>query len=225
MKTRKNQQKRTLIVLTMPLFIMIMATVGYGAFHDQITTQLTLATTPKPTITTDIQLINAANNDITIIVNSENKTILDTDPATLQILTTITNTAQTPINALTINTTIPNNWQWTQQLTATLITTETTIPIDETQYTINHDPTTQTLLITIPNITTATGQKLNQNNQLTITYHIEYTLKGEQVPEEYRFNPPTYETTTTTTAMTEMEGWKSDPTQATLHFTTHIYLA
>ncbi|MBX5328621.1 MAG: hypothetical protein QHH18_07420 [Candidatus Bathyarchaeota archaeon] len=224
MKRTTNPSKHALLILALPLLTITIITIAYGTFHDQITTQLTLATTPKPTITTDIQLINAPNNDITIIVNSENKTILDTDPTTLQILTTITNTAQTPINALTINTTIPNNWQWTQQLTATLITTETTIPIDETQYTINHDPTTQTLLITIPNIKTATGQKLNQNNQLTITYHIEYTLKGEQIPEEYRFNPPTYETTTTTTAMTETEGWKSDPTQATLYFTTHIYL-
>ncbi len=225
MKRRKNQQKRALLTLTLPLFITIMATIGYGAFQDQITTQFNLITWQKPTITTNTQIINTQNNEITIIVNSENKTILDTDPTTLQILTTTTNTGTTPINALTINTTIPNNWNWTQQLAITLITGETTITIDETKYTINHDPTTQALLITIPNINIATGQKLNQNDQLTITFHINYTLKGEQIPEEYQFSPPSYEITTTATAMPEMEGWNSDPAQATLNFTTHIYLA
>jgi len=221
---RKGRSKRTLLILTLPIFLMMVATIGYGTLYDQINATLTLATVKKPTITVDSQLINAPTNEVNLTVNNETKTIENTDPTTLKILISITNNGTTPINALTINETLPNDWNWTQQLSITMIKENTTIYVPETKYTINYNANTQNLLITIPDIKTAIGEKQNQNDTLTIVFNIKYNLIGEPLPPEYENNPPSYVNTATVTAMTGIEGWKSDLSCTTLSFTTHIYL-
>jgi hypothetical protein len=224
MRTRKEKSKRTLLILTLPLFLLTIATIGYGTYYDQINAEITLVTVKKPTITVNSQLINAPTNEVNLTVNNETKIIQDADPTDLEILISITNNGTTPINALTINETLPNDWNWTQQLSITMIKENTSIYIPETKYTINYDPNTQNLLITIPDIKTAIGQKQNQNDTLTIVFTIKYNLIGEQLPPEYENNPPSYANTATITAMTGIEGWKSDLSCTTLSFTTHIYL-
>jgi len=214
-----------LLILTLPLFIIMIATIGYGTLQDQINTSITLATVQKPTITVDSLLLNAQTNIVELIVNNATKTIEDTDPTTLQILLSITNNGTTPINALTINETLPNDWNWTQQMSITIIRENKTTQIPEIHYTINYDPITKNLFITIPDIKTATGENQNQNNTLTIIFNIEYSLKGELLPQEYENDPPSYVNTATVTAMTGIEGWKSDLSCTTMSFAMHIYLA
>lgn len=224
MRRRKEKSKRTLLILILPLFLLTIATIGYGTYYDEINAEITLATVKKPTITVDSQLINAPTNEVNITVNNETKTIENTDPTNLKILISITNNGTTPINALTINETLPNDWNWTQQLSITMIKGNTSIYVPETHYTINYDANTQNLLITIPDIKTAIGEKQNQNDTLTIVFNIKYNLIGEPLPPEYENNPPSYLNTATITAMTGIEGWKSDLSCTTLSFTTHIYL-
>lgn len=220
MKRRTNRQKRTLLILTLPLVILTIATIGYAAFSDRINIEMTLGTWQKPTITIESQLINAPTNEVTIIVNNETKTITDTLPATLEVLISIKNTGTTPINALTINETLPEDWNWTQQLSIMIVRENIATQVPENQYTTTYDA--QTLLITMPDIKTATGQKQNQDETITITLSIEYKLKEETLPTEYELNPPTYENTATATAMTQIESWKSEPACSTLTFTTTI---
>lgn len=219
---RNGKSKHTLLVLTLPIFLIMVATIGYGTIYDQINASLTLATVQKPTITVDSQLLNAQSNEVKLIVNNTTKTIEDTDPTTLQILISITNNGTTPINALIINETLPNNWNWTQQISILIVRGNTTTQIPETQYTLNYDTTTQNLLITIPDLKTATGERQNQNEVLTIAFNIEYNLKGEPLPQEYENNPPSYTNTATVTAMTTIEGWKSETSFTIVSFTTQI---
>ncbi len=214
-----------LLILTLPLFLIMIATIGYGTLQDQINTNITLATVQKPAITVDSQLLNAQTNIVELIVNNATKTIEDTDPTTLQILLSITNNGTTPINALTINETLPNDWNWTQQMSITIIRENTTTQIPEIHYTINYALITKNLFITIPDIKTATGEKQSQNDTLSIVFNIEYSLKGELLPQEYENDPPSYVNTATVTAMTGIEGWKSDLSCTTMSFATHIYLA
>jgi len=220
MKRRNDQSKRTLLALTLPLVMLTIATIAYAAYSDRINIEMTLGVWQKPTITIESQLTNAPTNEVTITVNNETKTIEDTNPTTLQILITIKNTGTTPINALTINETLPNDWNWTQQLSIMIVRQSTNTQVPENQYTTTYDG--QTLLITIPDIKTATGQKQNQDETITASLTIEYKLKGETLPQEYENNPPTYENTATATAMTEIESWKSEPACSTLSFTASI---
>jgi hypothetical protein len=220
MRRKDDQSKRTLLALTLPLVMLTIATIAYAAYSDRINVEMTLGVWQKPTITIDSQLTNAPTNKVAIIVNNETRTIEDTLPTPLEILITITNTGTTPINALTINETLPNDWSWTQQLSIMIVRQSTDTQIPENQYTTTYDG--QTLLITIPDIKTATGQKQNQDEAITASLTIEYKLKRETLPPEYENNPPTYENTATATAMTEIESWKSEPACSTLSFTTSI---
>jgi ABC-type antimicrobial peptide transport system ATPase subunit len=201
----------------------MIATIGYGTYYDQVTIDMTLVTVKKPTIKVDSMLINAPTNEVNFTISNETKTIQDTTPSILKIFISITNNGTTPVNTLTINETLPNDWNWTQQLSIAMIKGNNTIYISETHYTTKYDAETQNLLITIPDIKTAIGEKQNQNDTLAVVFNVKNKLIGEPLPPEYENNPPSYLNTATITAMTGTEGWKSDPSCTTLPFTTHIY--
>lgn len=201
----------------------MLSTLGYAAFYDQINTTIKLVTMPKPSIAVSAALINAPTNEVAVTINNETKTILNTDPEILQAQIAITNNGTTPINALTINITLPTDWNWNQQLSAVITRGNATTQIPETNYTTNYDQTTQILLITIPDIEAATGEKQNQNHILTVTFTTEYSLKEQPLPPEYENTPPTYTITATVTSLTSTGGWESDPACIGTSFSTLIF--
>lgn len=157
---------------------------------------------------------------VTLIVDNITKTIEKTDPTSLQILINITNSGPTLITKLVINDTLPTDWNLTQQPLIQYHQTDgNTTLIDPAHFIVVYDSTTKTLHISLPDIKTAIGKYLNQNETIFITLNTAYALTGNQLPPEYENNPPTY----TNTATAYITSWQSQPTTSTLDFTTNIY--
>ena len=222
MKRKKLKTKRKFVVLLFPLILILSAIVAYGAWRDYVRLNLGLTTTTKPTIEVNTILLNAPNNIVTIIVNSTTKTVENTDPNPLQILINVTNTSATPITKLAINDTLPTDWNLTQQPLMQLVETDgNTTLVDPTHCTVIYDSTTKTLIISVPDIKTATGKFLTQNETILISFSITYNLIGNQLPPEYENDPPTC--TNTATAIALITSWESQPTTSISPFITDIY--
>jgi len=203
---------------------MLVLIVGYGSLRDEIVSEITLKAMQKPAITVETLLINAQSNEVKLIVNNETKIIEETDPTILHIQVIITNNGSTPINTLLINETLPNDWRWTQEALATITRKNITMFIPETHYNINYDVETHSLTITMLDIESAIGFKLNQNDTVSVFFKIEYSLTGKMLPPEYEASPPSYAMNSSTIGMTKIDWWKSDLTCNFLSFTTYIYL-
>ena len=222
MKRKNRKTKRNFVLLFFPLILTVSVAITYGAWQDYVRLKRGLTATPKPTIEVSSIFLNAPDNTVTIIVNSTTRTIENIDPDLLQILINVTNTGTTPITKLAVNDTLPADWNLTQQPLMQLVETDgNTTLVDPTHCTVIYDPTTKNLIISVPDIKTATGKILTQNETVLISFSITYNLTGNQLPPEYENNPPTY--TNTATAIAYITSWQSQPITSISPLITNIY--
>ena len=221
MKRKSRTTRRKIVVLLFPLILLIFFTIAYGAWQDYVTLNMSLTISQEPTIEVNSLLLNAQDNIVTLIVDNTTKTIENTDPNPLQILINITNSGPNPITKLVVNDTLPTDWNPTQQPLIQYTQTDgNTTLIDPTYFTVVYDSTTKTLYISLPDIETATGKFLNQNETIFIALNTAYALIGNQPPPEYEDSTIVYTNTATATAY--ITSWQSEPTTSTLAFTTNI---
>lgn len=221
MKRKNRNTKRKIVVLLFPLFLLVFFTIAYGAWQDYVSFNMSFAVSQEPTIEVNSLLLNTQNNIVTLIVDNTTKTIENTDPNPLQILINITNSGPTPITKLIINNTLPTDWNPTQQpLIQYTQTDRTTTLIDPDHFTVEYDSTTKTIHISLPDIETAIGKFLNQNETIYIVLNIAYALIGNQLPPEYEDSTLLYTNTATATAY--ITSWESQPVTSTSVFTTNI---
>lgn len=221
MKRKNRRTKKRIVVPLLPLVLLVFFTVAYGAWQDYAHLNMSFTVSQEPTIEVNTLLLNAQNNIVTLIVDNTTKTIENTDPNPLQILINITNSGPTPITKLVINDTLPTDWAPTQQLLIQYTQTDgNTTLIDPGHFTVVYDSTTKTLCISLPDIKTAIGKFLNQNETIYIVLNIAYALIGNQLPPEYEDSTLLYTNTATATAY--ITSWQSQPITSTLAFTTNI---
>jgi hypothetical protein len=218
MKRKTQSSKRILAFLLLPLFAILTASAAYGTYENYVTLQMNLVVAQKPTIAVACTLVNTNSNSITILVNSTTKTIQTTEPASPILYINITNTGETPIDKITLNDTIPNDWTLRQIRMQLIQSDQTQIEISATDFTIQYNPEIGIATLTF-NIRNALGKTFNQYESMLISLYIEYNLLGQPMPNEYETNPPTY---TNTVTVSEWTGnWQDHPTITTLTFTTN----
>jgi len=198
--------------------MMVFATVAYGVIQNYATFNISLTTAQKPTIALSSTLINTYNNSVTIFVNNT-KIIEKTEPAFLLIYINVTNTGRTPIDKITLNDTILNDWTLRETRIQLVEADETCVEIKSTYFTIEYSLEND-IILAIPSIKNASGKTLNQNESIMISLYIVYDLIGQQVPPEYETNPPIYTNTVAVTAW--LGSWQCQPITSTLGFTINI---
>lgn len=220
MKRKTRWSKRVLILLLLPLFTIVFATIAYAVWQNYVTFNKNLTPEQKPTIAVTCTMLNTYENSVTLVVDSTTKIIETTEPAFPLIHINITNTGKTPIDKITLNDTIPNNWTLRDVHMQLVQADQTHIEINATYFTIEYS-SENNIIITTPNIKNALGKDLNQNESIIISLYIEYNLMGQPLPTRYETNPPTYTNTVTATAW--IGSWQSEFTSATATFTSYIY--
>ena len=221
MKRKNRHTRRKIVVLLFPLILLVFFTIAYGAWRHYVSLNISFTVSQEPTIEVNSFLLNAQNNIVTLIVDNTTKTIENTDPNLLQILINITNSSPTPITKLVINDTLPTDWNPIQQPLIQYTQTDgSTTVINPAYFTVVYDSATKTLCISLPDIKTATGKFLNQNETIFVALNTAYTLIGNQLSPEYENNMLVYTNTATATAY--ITSWQSQPTISTLVFTANI---
>ena len=220
MKRKTRWSKRVLILLLLPLFTIVFATIAYAVWQNYITFNKNLTPTQKPTIAVTCTILNTYENSVTLVVDSTTKIIETTEPTFPLIHTNVTNTGKTPIDKITLNDTIPNNWTLRDVHMQLVQADQTHIEINTTYFTIEYI-SENNIIITTPNIKNALGKDLNQNESIIISLYIEYNLVGQPLPTQHETNPPIYTNTVTATAW--IENQQSEPTNATATFASYIY--
>jgi len=221
MKRKNRNTKRKTVVLLFPLILLVFFTIAYGTWQDYVSLNMSFTVSQEPTIEVNSLLLNAQSNIVNLIVDNTTKTIENTDPNPLQILITITNSGPTPITKLVINDTLPRDWDLIQQPRIQYAPTDgNTTLIDPDCFTVEYNSATKTLCISLPDIKTAIGKFLNQNETIFVALNIAYTLIGNQLPPEYEDSTLVYMNTANATA--NITSWQSQPVTSTLAFTTDI---
>jgi len=199
--------------------MIIFTTLAYGVLLNYATSNINLTIAQKPTMTLTSTLLNTYNNSVTLFVNSTTKTIETTEPAFPLICINITNTGTTPIDKITLNDSIPNDWTLREAQLQLVQADQTHFEIEATYFTIEYSLEND-IILTIPSIKNAVGKTLDQNESITIGLFFEYRLLGQQIPSEYETNHPIYTNTVAATAW--VRNWQSQPETSILHFTTNI---
>lgn len=220
MRKKTRWSKRILILLLLPLFTIAFATVAYGVWQNYVTLNINLALAPKPTIAVTCVLPNTYDSSITLFVNSTTRIIEAAEPEFPLIHINITNTGETPIDKITLNDAIPDNWTLREARVQLVQAHQMQVEINATYFTIEHGPENN-IIITISNIKNRLGKALNQNESIIISLYIEYNLTGQPLPTEYETNPPIYNNTVATRAW--IGSLPSELTNATATFTIYIY--
>lgn len=220
MKRKTRLPKRLLVFLLVPLFAIVSTTLAFGLYQSYITFNLGLSPAQKPTIMVSCTLPNTYENSVTFFVNKTTKNIEATAPASLLIYINITNTGETPIERITLNDTIPNNWTLQQTYMQLIQADQTHIEINSSNFTIEYR-TGNSIIITTSNIRKTLGKALNQNESIIIGVQLEYAIVGQPLPTEYETNPPTY--TNIAAAAAWIGSWQSEFTITTTTFTSYIY--
>lgn len=220
MRKKTRCSKRTAIFLLLPLCMIAFATVAYGVLNNYVAFNINLALAQKPTIAVACALQGAYENSITLIVNSTTKLIERTEPAYPLIHINITNTGKTPVDKITLNNTISDDWTLRETSMQLVQVDKTRIDISATYFTTEYS-SENIILITVTSIKNAVGRNLNQNESIIVSLYIEYKLKGEQLPLEYETIPPIY--SNTANAVGWVRNYQSEPANATAEFTTYIY--
>jgi len=219
MKRKIRWTRRILTFLLLPLFTVVFSTVAYGVWQNHITFNINLTSAQKPTVAITSALLNTYNNSINLFVNSTTRIIETTTPPFPLIHINITNTGKTPIDKITLNETIPNNWTLREVCMQLVQANQTRVEINAAYFTIEYSPKNN-VIITISSIKKAIGKTLNQNEAITVSLYIQYKLIGQPIPPGYEINPPTYTNTVKTTV--GIGNWQSQPTTSTLAFATNI---
>ena len=220
MKRKTRLPKRIIAFLLLPLFAIVSTTLAFGLYQNYITFNLGLSPAQKPTIMISCTLPNAPENSVTLFVNETTKNIEATAPASLLIYINITNTGGTPIERITLNNTIPNNWTLQQTYMQLIQADQTQTDINSSYFTIEYY-TENSIIITTSNIRKTLGKALNQNESIIIGMQLEYAIAGQPLPAEYETNPPTY--TNIAAAAVWIGSWQSEFTITTTTFTSYIY--
>jgi hypothetical protein len=202
-----------------PLSTIAFGVVAYGALQNYATFYAKFTTTKTPMITLTDTLVNAYNNSVTLFVNGTTKIIEKTNPAYLAFDNKITSTGITPIDKITINDTIPDDWTLCQVHAQLIQADQTVVQIDSTCLTIDYSLEND-VVVTSFNIKNTLGRALNQNESVIITLYIECTLIGQQIPTEYEVNPPTYMNKAAATAW--IGCYETQPTTSALLFTSEV---
>lgn len=219
MKRKNRNTKRKIVILLFPLILLVFSTIAYGAWRDYVSFNMSFTVSEEPRIEINTFLLNARNGIVTLVVDNTTKTIETTDPNPLQILINITNSGPTPITKLVVNDTLPVDWDPVQKPLIEHVQTDgnTTI-IDHAYLTVVYDSATKTLCISLPDIKTAIGKFLNQNETIFIALNTVYTLVGSQLPHECEDGMSAYTNIATATAF--ITSWQSQPITSTLVFAT-----
>lgn len=218
MKRKTRWSKRILLFLLLPLFTIIFATIAYGAWQNYITFNINLTTAKEPTIVVACTLLNNYDNSITVFVNRTTKIIETTEPTFPLIYINVTNTGNTPIDRITLNDTMPNDWTLREVCMRLVQVDQAQLEINAGHFTIEFSSEND-ITLTISNIKNALEKNLNQNESIIINLYIEYNLVGQPLPTEYETNPPLYTNTVATIAW--IGSWQSQPITSTLAFTTN----
>lgn len=219
MRKKARWSERIVIFLLLPLSTIAFATVAYGVWNDYAVFNINLTLAQKPIITVACALQGTYGNSVTLMVNNTTKLIEKTEPAYPLIHINITNTGKTPIDKITLNNTIPNDWTLRDTNLQLVQVDKAQIEISATHFTIRYN--SENIIITVPNIRNALGRNLNQNESIIVSLYIEYKLMGQQLPLEYENNPPTYSNAATVVGW--IRNWQSESANTTVAFTTYIY--
>lgn len=221
LKSKSRNPRKILSFMLLPLIIIVLTTVAYALLVDHVNLHVNIGIAEKPKITTSIT-INAQSNTIQLMVDNITEIINATNPDPLQITINITNTAKTPINKIVLETMLPLNWTWKEEIELQFNDiNHVKTPIDLIYCMIEYTPQNNRVLLIIEDLKEAAGTYLKEKESILINFLIEYDLKGQPLPEEYKTIPPTYHVTSTTTAWTAT--WKSQPLNATATLATYIY--
>jgi hypothetical protein len=195
------------------------ATVAYGIWQDHITFNVILTSVEKPTMMVTSTMLNTYDNSITIFVNSTTGIVETTKPTFPLIHINITNTGKTPIDKVTLNDVIPNDWILQEAFVYLINVDQSSIEIDKAYFIMDYDSENNLVMILFP-IKKIMGETLDQNESLIVILRIQYTIIGQLMLLENETNPPTYTNTISTTV--GIGNWQSQPATSVLVLATKM---
>jgi len=218
MRRRARRSRQRLALLLAPLFLIVLTTLAYGVLQDFTSLELRLAAGQPPTINLTSYLPNAQGNLVRISVNSATRIVEATEPTLPLIYMKVTNAGRTPIDRITLNNTIPQDWMLQQIRMQLIQADQTETEIDAPYFTVEYDQETNLATIRL-NINNALGTTLKQDESIAVNIYLQYGFLGHELPIQYEINPPIYANTAATIAY--IGNWQSETITDTLAFTTN----